>query len=63
MDKIYIIIPVFDGWKETKTCLDALRASSYRDLEIVLVNHGTNVEIKEALTAQYPEVLQIMGDP
>lgn len=63
MDKIYIIIPVFDGWKETKTCLDALRASSYRDLEIIVVNHGTDEEIREALPTQYPEVLIIRGEP
>ena len=63
MDKIYIIIPVFDGWKETNTCLDALRASSYRDLEIIVVNHGTDEEIREALPTQYPEVLIITGEP
>lgn len=62
MDKIHIIIPVFDGWKQTKICLDALRASSYSDLEIIVVNHGTNEEIAEALPTQYPEVLQIRGE-
>lgn len=62
MDKIHIIIPVFDGWKQTKNCLDALRASVYRDLEIIIVDHGNDAEIKDALPNQYPEVLTILGD-
>lgn len=61
MDKIYIIIPVFDGWKQTKICLDALRASSYSNLEVIVVNHGNDQETTEALP-QYPEVLQIRGE-
>lgn len=63
MDKIHIIIPVFGGWKQTKNCLDALRASIYRDLEIIIVDHGNDAEIKEALPKHYPEVLHILGDP
>lgn len=61
MDKVHIIIPVFDGWKETRICLDALRASTYRDLEVIVVDHGPLAEIKEALPAQYPEVLRVLG--
>lgn len=63
MDKIHIIIPVFDGWKQIKTCLDALRASGYRELEIIVVNHGTNDEIRQSLSTQYAEVLQVCGEP
>ena len=63
MDKIHIIIPVFDGWKQTQVCLDALRASTYRDLEIIVVNHGTDEEVREALPSQYPEVVIITGEP
>ncbi|KKS69007.1 MAG: Glycosyl transferase, family 2 [Candidatus Daviesbacteria bacterium GW2011_GWA2_42_7] len=63
MDKIHIIIPVFDGWKQTKTCLDALRASTYPSLEIIVVNHGSDEEIKEALPTQYPEILITRGEP
>ena len=62
MDKIHIVIPVFNGWKQTKLCLDSLRASVYRDLEIIIVNHGHGNEIKEALSTYYPEVLQIPGE-
>lgn len=63
MDKIYIIIPFFYGWPQTKLCLDALRASTYRNLEVIVVNHSTDDEIRKTLPAQYPEVLQILGSP
>jgi GT2 family glycosyltransferase len=60
--KVHVIIPVFNGWPQTKRCLDALRASSYQDLEIIVVDHGSTDETKQALPAQYPEVLHILGD-
>lgn len=62
MNKIHIVIPVFNGWKQTKLCLDALRASIYRDLEIIVVDHGSTDETKEALPSQYSEVLHILGE-
>jgi len=63
MDKIHIVIPVFNGWKQTEICLDALRASLYRNLEIIVVDHGSTDETKEALPSQYPEVVHILGEP
>ena len=63
MDKIYIIIPFFDGWPQLKTCLDALRASHYGNREVIVVNHGTEDEARELLRDQYPEVLQIFASP
>ena len=63
MDKIHIIIPVFNGWKQTTICLDALRASTHHNLEIIVVDHGSTDETKEALPVQYPEVVQVLGEP
>ena len=63
MTKIHIIIPVFNGWSQTKVCLDALMASSYRDLEIIVVDHGSTDETKKTLPAQYPEVVHVLGEP
>jgi len=60
--KIHIVIPVFNGWKQTRVCLDALRASDYRNLEIIVVDHGSTDETKIALPAQYPEVVHVLGD-
>jgi GT2 family glycosyltransferase len=63
MDKVHIIIPVFTGWNETQRCLDALRASTYRNLEIVVVYHGVDNEMKKALETGYPEAHCVVGLP
>lgn len=60
--KIHIVIPVFNGWKQTRVCLDALRASEYKNIEIIVVDHGSTDETKIALPAQYPEVVHVLGD-
>ena len=60
--KIHIVIPVFNGWKQTKVCLDALRASEYKNLEIIVVDHGSTDKTKIALPVQYPDVLHVLGD-
>jgi len=62
MNKIHIIIPVLNGWTQTKHCLDALRASTYDNLEIIVVDHGSADETKEALPVQYPEVVHVLGE-
>lgn len=63
METIHVVIPVFNGWKQTKICLDALRASLYRELQVIIVDHGSTDETKEALPARYPEVLHLLGEP
>jgi GT2 family glycosyltransferase len=60
--KIHIVIPVFNGWKQTKVCLDALRSSEYKNLEIILVDHGSMDETKNILPIEYSEVVYITGD-
>ncbi len=63
MTKLHIVIPVFNGWEQTEICLNALRASTYANLEIIVVDHGSTDETKEALPVQYPEVVQVLGEP
>lgn len=63
IDRIHIVIPVFNGWKQTRICLDSLRASIYRSLEIIVVDHGSTDETKEALPQLYPEVIHLLGEP
>ena len=62
-DKIHILILVLNGWKQTKICLDALRASTHHNLEIIVVDHGSTDGTKEALPVQYPEVVHVLGEP
>lgn len=61
--KIYIVIPVFNGWEQTKVCLDALRKSEYKNLETIVVDHGSTDKTKIALPVEYPEVVHVLGDP
>ncbi len=63
MIKLHIVIPVFNGWEQTRLCLDALRASTYRDCEIIVVDHGSTDATKEALPTRYPEVVHVLGEP
>jgi GT2 family glycosyltransferase len=60
--QLYIVIPVLNGWSQTKRCLDALRASSYRDFRILVVDHGSTDETEKELPEKYPEVFHIIGD-
>jgi GT2 family glycosyltransferase len=61
--KLHIVIPVFNNWEQTKVCLDALRASEYKNLEIIVVDHGSTDKTKIALPVEYPEVVHVLGDP
>ena len=63
MTNLHIVIPVFNGWEQTEICLNALRASSYRDYEIIIVDHGSTDATKKALPTQYPEVVHVLGEP
>jgi GT2 family glycosyltransferase len=63
MDKVHIVIPIFTGWNETKMCLEALRASTHRNLQILVVYHGVEAEIKKALATDFPEVRCVFGPP
>lgn len=41
MEKISVIIPVFNTEKYLKRCVDSILAQTYRNLEIILVNDGS----------------------
>ncbi|MGB5164873.1 MAG: glycosyltransferase [Woeseiaceae bacterium] len=42
--KIHVVITDFDGWEQTQQCLTKLLASTYSDLEIIVVDHGLSDE-------------------
>lgn len=63
MNELRIVIPVLNGWTYTQKCLEALRASSYRDIEVIVVDHGSTDSTKESLATSYPEVVHVLGDP
>lgn len=63
MKNLYIIITDFNGYAQTRRCLEALRTSQYRDFTVLVVDHGTTGETCTGLTTEFPEVIQIAGSP
>ena len=63
MTGLYIIVPVFNGWNYTSRCLAALRASTYRDFHVIVVDHGSTDATKKELPRDFPEALQLFADP
>lgn len=60
---VHVVIPVFNGWPQTRRCLDALRASQYPSLRILVVDHGSTDDTEQALATSYPEVRRVVGEP
>jgi GT2 family glycosyltransferase len=51
-----VIIPNWNGAHHLPVCLDALRAQSHPDIEVVLVDNGSTDGSQALVTEQYPEV-------
>jgi len=62
MTQLGIVIPVFNGWQQTRQCLDALRDSRHQDFEVFVVDHGSTDDTKPMLARDYPEVHHLLGD-
>lgn len=58
-----IVICDFNGWEQTRRCLQALHAGSVRDFDVLVVDHGTTRETRDGLAAEYPQVLRIEAPP
>lgn len=56
---IFIVIPALNRWEKTKACLDSLRASEFSDFRIIVVDHGSTDETREALPGRYPDVIHV----
>ena len=58
---VYVVIPVLNRWEQTRKCLAHLRDSSFTDLGIIVVDHGSTDGTAEGLRNEYPDVLRIEG--
>jgi GT2 family glycosyltransferase len=61
MKALHIVITDFNGFAQTRRCLDALRASRFQDFTALVVDHGTTDETRTRLASAYPEVFRIEG--
>lgn len=60
---LFIVITDFNGFQQTKICLESLRKSSFQGFTIVVVDHGTTSETRQSLEREYPDVVRIVGSP
>jgi GT2 family glycosyltransferase len=47
---LYIVITDFDGWQQTRTCLERLQESSCTNFRVIVVDHGTSPETAKGLS-------------
>lgn len=57
-----VVITDFNGWAQTEVCLQHLRASSYRDFHVIVVDHGTTDETANGL-ATFAECTRVAASP
>lgn len=58
---MFIVITDFNGFAQTRRCLEALRASRFQSFTIVVVDHGTTGETQAELAREYPGVIRLTG--
>ena len=56
-----VVIPVFNGWRQTRICLDRLQASTYQHTRILGVDHGSTDGTQAGLASDFPGVTRIEG--
>ena len=54
--RVSVVIPSGNGRHLLPECLDALRAQSYRDFEVVVVDNASTDGTPELVRSRYPEV-------
>jgi GT2 family glycosyltransferase len=56
------VIVNWNGWRDTLPCLDALRATDYPELLIVVVDNGSTDDSVERIRSAYPEIRIVQTD-
>lgn len=60
--RLYVVITDFNGWQQTRTCLQQLEASTYRGYQVIVVDHGTSDETAKGLKA-FSSCVHLQGSP
>jgi N-acetylglucosaminyl-diphospho-decaprenol L-rhamnosyltransferase len=60
--KFYIVIPVFNRKLWTERCLTCLRAQTFKNFEIIVVDDGSTDGTAELITNVFTEVMLLRGD-
>lgn len=58
---LFVVIPVYNGWEQTRTCLARLRESTSSAHTVIVVDHGSTDATRTELERQFPEVIRLEG--
>jgi GT2 family glycosyltransferase len=60
--KASVIVLCWDGMKDLRDCLDALKAQDFADFEVIVVDNGSTDGSADFVEAQYPDMLLIRNE-
>ena len=60
MDKISVIIPIYNTLEFVENSINSVLEQTYENIEIILINDGSNQEVKEVLTQYTKRYNQIL---
>jgi GT2 family glycosyltransferase len=55
VSSVDVIIPTFNGREHLRACLNALRAQTFRDLSVIVVDDGSNDATDQMMVNEFPE--------
>ena len=62
MDKISVIVPVYNAEKFIDKCIESIISQTYKDIELILVNDGSkdnSLKIMKKYEKEYPKLIKI----
>lgn len=59
---IHIVIPVFNRWHFTASCLHSIYNQLYKDFLVIVVDHGSTDGTSEKIRSIFPQVVLLKGD-
>lgn len=62
--KVTVIVPIYNGEKYIKRCIDSLLKQTYKNLEILLINDGSkdkSLKMIKEYEKKYPELIKVFS--
>ena len=64
MDKISVIVPVYNAEKFIDKCIESVINQTYKEIELILVNDGSkdnSLKILQKYEKQYPKMIKVFN--